>query len=131
MGHHHNHDHNHDHKHDHNHDHSHDHNHDHSYDHNHDHCHDHNHDHCHCHGQNDCHQHSEGQADGQISTKDKIVKRIEHWIKHNNDHVNNYNDWAQKAKAEGLDKVSSLLIEVANMSQEMNNKFEEALKEAK
>ena len=82
--------------------------------HNHDHAHDHNHTHDHNH-------------DKPVSEKEKIVKILDHWIKHNTDHVKNYKDWAKRAKDIDLPEVATLLEELAEASLNMNDKFKQAL----
>jgi len=61
------------------------------------------------------------------STSERIEKIITHWIKHNDDHIKNYKDWADKASLENLSEVSVILNEVAEMSHEINNKLNKAL----
>ena len=100
MSHHHDHDHPHGHAHDHNHD--------------HDHAHDHHHDHAH-------HTHAT------LSFEEKMIKLLEHWIKHNEDHADSYRDWAQKAQANGMPDAGELLGEVAEMTASITGKFEETL----
>jgi len=61
------------------------------------------------------------------STSERIEKLINHWIKHNDDHIKNYIDWSEKASAENLPEISALLNEVAEMSQTINVKLKKAL----
>ena len=44
-----------------------------------------------------------------LSFDEKMIKLIEHWIKHNDDHAATYRDWAKKAKEKDNDKAASLL----------------------
>jgi len=57
----------------------------------------------------------------------KLVKIISHWIKHNEDHVSSYRNWAENAKANGKQKTALLLEEAAEMSLAVNEKFQAAL----
>lgn len=87
-------------------------------DHHHDH-HDHKHHH---HGEH--HHHHE--SDGNLSFGQKMEKLLEHWLKHNSDHIGTYRQWAQKAKENGLNDISALLEDIASASLSLNDKFEEA-----
>ena len=64
---------------------------------------------------------------GTLSFDEKMIKRLEHWIKHNDDHAETYKDWAQKAKENDMDKAGSLLEDIAEMTVMISKKFEEAL----
>jgi len=57
----------------------------------------------------------------------KMVKLLEHWIKHNSDHVETYMEWAKKAKENDMEKVFVLLNEAAERTLGMNMIFKEAL----
>ncbi len=62
-----------------------------------------------------------------LSFQEKMVKLLEHWIKHNEDHSKTYNDWAQKAEDENFNDAVSLLKEASDMTIDINKKFEAAL----
>lgn len=57
----------------------------------------------------------------------KMVKLLEHWIKHNVDHAETYREWAIRAKDNDMEKVPVLLDEVAERTLEINIIFKEAL----
>ncbi len=61
-----------------------------------------------------------------LSFDEKMIKLLEHWIKHNDDHAQTYRDWAQKAKEKNMRKASSLLEDAAEMTLMISKKFEEA-----
>lgn len=63
-----------------------------------------------------------------LSFDQKMAKLLEHWIQHNKEHAGTYRDWAGKAKDKDMEKVFILLEKAAAMTDEMNRKFEEALK---
>jgi monoamine oxidase len=112
----------HEHKHHHHHG-SHDHNHahDHNHPHDHDHSHDHSHDH-HTHGQ----QHESKTA---MSDKEKLVKLLDHWVAHNNDHAENYSQWSEKAeKMGGMEQIAGLLKDAAELTHAISDKFIKAKK---
>jgi hypothetical protein len=86
--------------------------------------HHHNHKHHHHHD----HDHDHHETKSTLSLDEKLIKLLEHWIKHNESHVETYRDWAQKAKADNMDKVSALIEEAADLTGPINKKFEEAAK---
>ena len=57
-----------------------------------------------------------------------MIKLLEHWIKHNEDHADSYRDWAKKAQAHGMTDVGALLGEVAELTANITGKFEKTLK---
>jgi hypothetical protein len=60
-----------------------------------------------------------------LSFDEKMIKLIEHWIKHNDDHAATYRDWAKKAKENDKDEAASLLEDAAEMTLIISKKFEE------
>ena len=62
---------------------------------------------------------------------EKLEKILEHWLKHNEDHAANYRSWARQARDHGLDKAAEELDAAANMTLEINGKFQEAREHAK
>ena len=72
------------------------------------------------------HEHSENQ--NELSFNEKLLKLLEHWIKHNEDHAVNYRSWAEKAKANNFAEAGALMVEAADLSQVVNEKFAKALK---
>jgi hypothetical protein len=73
------------------------------------------------------HHHSHDESPSEMPFEEKLKKILYHWIKHNEDHAQNYKKWAEDAKSKGLNKAGELLIEAADMSLKINQKFEEAL----
>ncbi len=82
--------------------------------------HNHNHHHNHAH-----HHHSDTQST--LSFDEKMLKLLEHWIKHNDDHANTYRDWAERARQEDMADVCSLLKDAADITISVSKKFEQAL----
>ena len=72
------------------------------------------------------HENEEPGAHGPLSTKGKLSKLLEYWIKHNEDHVRTYLEWSRRAREEVSQEVSSLLEEAAQMTVSMNEKFKQA-----
>jgi hypothetical protein len=58
---------------------------------------------------------------------EKLLKMLNHWIKHNEDHASNYRNWAEKAKTNSQGKAGALLEEAAEMSLAVNERFQKAL----
>lgn len=83
----------------------------------------HNHEHHHGHK----HNHEHGAA-GSLSFNEKMVKLLDHWVRHNDDHASNYINWAAKARTENLPEAARLLEEAADMTQQISEKFETAAK---
>ncbi|AYK16279.1 MAG: hypothetical protein GX302_09040 [Methanosarcina flavescens] len=55
---------------------------------------------------------------------------IEHWIEHNESHIQSFREWAQKAKKDGFLDASNDILEAANKIEEANkhlNKAKEGL----
>ena len=106
------------------------HHHDHSHGHDHGHAHSHPHEHSHSHEHSHPHGHTHDLSDnsnGTLSFEEKMIKLLEHWIKHNNDHAGSYRDWSEKAQKQGMREVGVLLEEVAELSGGITGKFEEIL----
>jgi hypothetical protein len=94
----------------------HDHDHHHEHDHKHHH-HEHDHDHQH-------HDHSQKQeTKSTMSDKEKLVKLLDHWVAHNNDHADNYLQWHGKAEEMGLEEVARLLKDAADLTHTISDKF--------
>jgi hypothetical protein len=76
------------------------------------------------------HQHHRGHQDNpsaELSFDGKLIKLLEHWIRHNQEHAKTYGDWAEKAAADSKGEVSILLNEAVSLSMDLNRKFEKAL----
>ena len=63
-----------------------------------------------------------------LSFDEKMIKLLEHWIKHNDDHAQTYRDWAQKAKEKNKNKAALMLEDAAKMTLSISRKFESAIK---
>jgi hypothetical protein len=51
---------------------------------------------------------------------------IEHWIEHNETHIDNYKEWAQKAKLDGFLEASENMLDAANKIKEANEYLSKA-----
>jgi len=74
------------------------------------------------------HHHHEEEHDSSqtLSTREKLAKLLEHWIRHNQDHAKTYVQWADQAEAEGLPRVAALLREAAEKNDAVSRAFEQA-----
>ena len=78
------------------------------------------------------HDHSHHKDDGAaLSFEQKLNTILNHWIKHNEDHIKGYNEWSAKAKDRGLEKICPFMDEAVKMTEDINSKFREALEAAK
>ena len=77
------------------------------------------------------HHHSHDESPGEMPFEEKLKKILDHWIKHNEDHAQNYKKWAEDATAKGFNKAAELLIEAADMSLKINDTFTAASKSLK
>ncbi|UCD79696.1 MAG: hypothetical protein JSW26_30645 [Desulfobacterales bacterium] len=73
------------------------------------------------------HHHHDHDTHDEMPFDEKLIKLLNHWIKHNEDHALNYRNWAEKAKANGRQKTAEFLTEAAEMSLAINEKFAAAL----
>ncbi len=73
------------------------------------------------------HHHHHHDVKSDLTFEDKLIKLLEHWLKHNADHAGTYRDWAERARTNNLSQVGDLLDQVSDMSVDLNDKFREAL----
>ena len=74
------------------------------------------------------HHHHGHETKSALSFDEKMIKLLEHWIKHNEDHARTYRDWAQKAKEKNKNEAAKLLEDAAEMTLLINKKFGSAVK---
>jgi hypothetical protein len=91
--------------------------------------HDHEHDHHHHHDHEHSHHHHEETIDGGMTFAQKMARLLEHWVKHNDDHSDNYRTWADRARENGLPEVADKLVSAAEQTDEITRIFKEARKE--
>jgi len=72
------------------------------------------------------HDHPDDTKDS-LSFDEKLIKILEHWVKHNDDHARTYRDWAKEAKSAGMQDVAFLLEGAADMTLLISNKFDQAI----
>lgn len=75
----------------------------------------------------DHHHHHDHEVKSDLSFEEKMVKLLEHWIKHNAEHAANYQNWAEKAQTQNMEAVASLMKEAASLTHEISAKFQTAI----
>ncbi len=75
----------------------------------------------HEHGHDHTHDH-DARSDA-MPFAEKMEKLLDHWIRHNTDHAESYTDWARQADENGMSKVGEVLMEVADLTRSLNEKF--------
>ena len=75
----------------------------------------------------DHHHHHDHDSQNEMPFDEKLLKLLNHWIKHNEDHALNYRNWAEKAKSNGREEAGALLEEAAEMSLAANDRFQKAM----
>ena len=63
-----------------------------------------------------------------LTFEEKLIKLLDHWLKHNADHAETYREWAQRARSNNLPQVGALLDDIGDMTRAIDDKFLEARK---
>ncbi len=63
--------------------------------------------------------------------EEKVIKRLTHWMEHNEKHAQEYTKLAQELLENGYEGASKHVLSLATISQEMNREIEKALDEIK
>jgi hypothetical protein len=61
-----------------------------------------------------------------MTDSEKLLKLMDHWVAHNNDHVGNYLQWSKKAEKLGFGQVGQLLKDAAELTHAISEKFMQA-----
>ena len=59
---------------------------------------------------------------------EKLKRLLPHWMKHNDEHVNTYKDWADKMSSLGKEELAEVLEAIHQESQKLRGLFEEAIR---
>jgi len=59
---------------------------------------------------------------------EKLKRLLCYWMEHNNEHAQNYGNWAEKASSLGNQELSKILIGLSDETKKLNRLFEEAIK---
>jgi intergrase/recombinase len=65
---------------------------------------------------------------GALTAEEKLMKMVEHWIDHNEEHAKSYRDWANRAMEIGNKEAALILEEVAGNTLQQNERFRKALR---
>jgi hypothetical protein len=63
----------------------------------------------------------------ELAPRAKLVKLLEHWMRHNEEHARTYRQWAETAGAQSMPAVAGCLEEAAAATVAINRQFEAAL----
>ena len=81
------------------------------------------HDHHHHHDHHDHHDH---EIKSELTFDEKLIKLLDHWLKHNDGHAKTYMEWAGKANDNHMEAVGGLLEEVCELTGQIGEKFKAA-----
>ncbi len=73
------------------------------------------------------HHHAHHTVESSLSFNQKLMKLLQHWIRHNEDHAATYRDWGMKAEENHIAAAGALIKEAAQMTQQINEKFKAAI----
>ena len=59
---------------------------------------------------------------------EKLKRLLPHWMKHNDEHVKTYKDWADKMSSLGKEELAEVLEVIHQESQKLRGLFEEAIR---
>ena len=62
-----------------------------------------------------------------LTFEEKLIKLLEHWLKHNQDHAHTYQEWAERARTNDLSQVGVLIDEIGDITRVIDEKIKEAL----
>ncbi len=58
---------------------------------------------------------------------EKLRHLLEHWIEHNDAHVQTYTEWADKADSMGKHELSLIIKDIADNSKKLDELFKKAI----
>ena len=70
--------------------------------------------------------HHDHDVKSELTFKEKLIKLLEHWTKHNRDHAATYQEWAEKAADNEMPEIGALLGEVHALSMRIDDMFQKA-----
>lgn len=62
-----------------------------------------------------------------LTFEEKLIKLLEHWLKHNHEHAHTYREWAERAKANDLPDVGTLIDEIGEITLTIDDRLRKAL----
>ena len=73
------------------------------------------------------HHHGPDDTESDLSFEEKMLKLLDHWKKHNDEHVASYKKWARRVRQEGKPDIAGLMESAAEKTALLNNDFQEAI----
>ena len=77
-------------------------------------------------GHSHTHDHEHGHDHDQTETLRKLQMMIDHWIEHNDSHVENYREWASKASGAGEEEIAKEIHLAISESDAVKNHLKRA-----
>ena len=77
------------------------------------------------------HEHHHHETESGLTFNEKILKMLDHWVRHNLEHAENYKKWAEKSKENTGENVAVLLQAAADLTLSINEKLEAAAERVK
>lgn len=79
--------------------------------------------HDHCHGAEMAAQAGQPAAPGGLTERQKLVKMVQHWAAHSDDHTKSYRAWVERCRALGEIDAATTLDKIADSSDIQTEKF--------
>jgi len=73
------------------------------------------------------HSHPEHDTPNSMPFEAKLTHLVEHWIRHNREHIRNYREWAGRARERHLDETADQIEAAAAVSDQLEEMFQKAL----
>lgn len=70
--------------------------------------------------------HAHDTTPGEMSETDRVLKRLHHWVHHNDEHAASYRDWAGRIEAMGFAEAARHLRKAADTTDTIRREFEAA-----
>ncbi|MEE4607711.1 MAG: hypothetical protein V2L15_02390, partial [Desulfobacteraceae bacterium] len=77
------------------------------------------------------HGHHHNDASAAMPFAAKLTKRLEHWHRHNEDHLGDYQQWVTEADTQGYPQVATHLREVVALTRQIGERLAQALAAAR
>ena len=75
---------------------------------------------------NDHHHDHHHDVKSNLTFEEKLIKLLEHWLKHNQDHAHTYQEWAERARSNDLPQISVLLDEIGDITLTIDERLKKA-----
>jgi hypothetical protein len=72
------------------------------------------------------HHHHHHDTESTLSFEEKLEKLLDHWIRHNEEHQDTYQKWAERSMENQLNEVAAVLEEAGNLTESINHKLRAA-----